>query len=454
MKNYLRTKLLIIIFIYGFLVNLSAQSFSPFVFDNFAGVTAMSYNPATIADSRYKADIEMVGFNFNIENNWVKINKDILKQDFHPMNFDYFVDGKNKFLLTNVDARVFSFMVSLNEKNSFGISSRGRMIFNINNFPSDFTEILLDSINLYNLMDKHISLNDLSINVLAYSEFAGTYARVLLDEQPHFIKGGITLKYLKGYGAFSGYSTNLDIIANSQDSTASATANVDYQSSFDLADFKDISVPSSSGFGLDLGLVYEWRPSDDDADVSESRKDNKYKVRLSFSLLDFGSVNFKTDFGENLTANFQNLSLIGLETDSTDLKDTLKHYYTITPNGSESFKMGLPTTINFNVDYKIVKSIYLNLSGRFALNQINYSKAGVHFFNSYSITPRWESLNGLLGFALPIQYSQFGNLKLGFGARIYTFWIGSSDLLGFFSKEGLSGTDLSLAMKIPIRYKD
>ena len=51
----------IAVFIISF-QNAKTQDFSPFINDNFAGVTGMFYNPASIAASRYKFDMEVLGF--------------------------------------------------------------------------------------------------------------------------------------------------------------------------------------------------------------------------------------------------------------------------------------------------------------------------------------------------------------------------------------------------------
>ncbi|HRO71310.1 MAG TPA: DUF5723 family protein, partial [Chitinophagaceae bacterium] len=54
----------------------------------------------------------------------------------------------------------------------------------------------------------------------------------------------------------------------------------------------------STGFGGDIGFVYEYRPGHEKykLDSNNYRRDlNKYKFRIGMALLDIGSVKYKRD---------------------------------------------------------------------------------------------------------------------------------------------------------------
>src|SRR5690606_21575418 len=119
-----------------------------------------------------------------------------------------------------------------------------------------------------------------------------------------------TLKYLQGAG--SAYAVRKNVTRNyDADGTnlgggqttgrIVSTGQVTYGrfDNFDNDNY-DYELPNATGFGTDLGFVYEWRPNH--ADYTETnadgesftRKDkNKYKLKLGVSITDLGSIKYK-----------------------------------------------------------------------------------------------------------------------------------------------------------------
>ena len=86
--------------------------------------------------------------------------------------------------------------------------------------------------------------------------------------------------------------------------------------------------PSSFGLGLDLGIVYEWRPNyakykydmDGKTDLW-MRNENKYKARIGFSIIDLGSMKFtKGGLSRNFVVNSSSLFDLHRFESSTDLE--------------------------------------------------------------------------------------------------------------------------------------
>lgn len=55
-----------------------SQNFLAFSNDNYSGATGMMYQPASIADSRYKFDMEVFAASSRIENNWWSVDHSVL----------------------------------------------------------------------------------------------------------------------------------------------------------------------------------------------------------------------------------------------------------------------------------------------------------------------------------------------------------------------------------------
>ena len=156
-------------------------------------------NPANIVDSRFKTDINLIGVSGLIGNDYYSAKfGDILKDDF-----DFDDDGtkspKNaNNAYGNVDILGPSFMFNINSRNSLAIFTRGRVFFNVNDINGDTYD------NISNEFDENEDFNvnegDYQMSANAWAETGITYATVLMDQEQHFLKGGISLKYLMGYG--------------------------------------------------------------------------------------------------------------------------------------------------------------------------------------------------------------------------------------------------------------
>ena len=119
-----------------------AQDFLGYLNSNYAGVNGLDLNPSSIVDSRYKADILLGGFSFNLTNNYMGIKKDAFANRVGPLlppdstsAWPAFSDPDfaKKYLFENLTGKtnsVFlsnqialpSFMFSINEKNGFSIT--------------------------------------------------------------------------------------------------------------------------------------------------------------------------------------------------------------------------------------------------------------------------------------------------------------------------------------------
>jgi len=174
-----------------------AQEFLGYSNSNYAGLYGIDLQPASIVDSRLAFDINFpfIGFNVGASNNFLKLGNASLIKIENPQ-------PKNLFL--NTDLLLPSFMININNKHSLAFSTNFRNIFNINNVSSNFAETLFDSVINCACDTPNISFNDLLNNTtidsrtMAWTELGLTYGTIILNKKKHFLKGAITLKYLRG----------------------------------------------------------------------------------------------------------------------------------------------------------------------------------------------------------------------------------------------------------------
>ncbi len=463
MKNiYIFILLLIGIFIQTKTVY--SQNFLAFSNDNYAGATGMFYQPASIADSRYKFDMELMGASTRIENNWWGIDSKVI---FNPKSIqdtlfikkyvDVIDNNDPKYISQALEARLLSFMVSLGEKRSIGFSVRARQLINLDNIDPEAADLMLNANDIPELFKKPLDYEDMSVNAVAWVEYGVTYAQVLLNKKKHFLKGGLTVKLLQGMGSAYLYETSLKYELQNDSIAVDIEGDFKFGATANLDDILDFKFAANPAVGLDFGFVYEFRPKFKDykykMDGKENlwqRDQNKYLVKVSFSVLDIGQMRFKKQFGSNdfkVSTDELNLNHFNFSTLQELADSTIDMQTSTDPN----YNFKLPTTINLNVDLRVVNHIYVNVGGRLALNQGSNSFSRVHYVNSISITPRFEG--AFFGASIPVRYNQFGELNVGLGLRLGPLWVGSNNLLAVTGlQKSITTADLYVAIKMPILY--
>ena len=116
-----------------------SQDFLGYVNSNYAGVSGINLNPACIADSRYKFDMTLVGFNLSFANNYIGLKREAIQNKntaFKDPAFKdkYIIERKNsdrKSLFVSNQIVAPSFMLTLSPKHAIAIDVL-RMPLNIN----------------------------------------------------------------------------------------------------------------------------------------------------------------------------------------------------------------------------------------------------------------------------------------------------------------------------------
>ncbi|MCK5846150.1 MAG: thrombospondin type 3 repeat-containing protein [Bacteroidales bacterium] len=442
-----------------------SQNYLAFSNDNYAGVTGMFYQPASIADSRYKFDMEIVGISTSFENNWwgidskVIYNPSLTQQKKFVENYVNVVDNNDpKYIFQSVEARGLSFMFNIGSKSSFGFSARVRQVLNLDNIDPVAAELMLNENNVPDLFGKTINYNDMSLNMIAWADYGLTYAQVFLKNKKHMIKGGITAKLLQGMGSGYLYAEDVKYKLVNDSIGQDVVGDFKFGASANMDDILEFQFASNPTVAFDFGFIYEFRPKYEEAqykmDGKEGlwRKDlNKYLLRFSFSMLDIGQMTFEKQFNSNdfkLTTDELNFNELGVESFEA-LADSTIDMQTST---DANYVYRLPTTINMNLDIRIASHLFVNVGGRYAFNRdfSHYSKA--HYLNSINITPRFETSR--FGVAVPVRYNQFNDLSVGLGLRLGPLWIGSNNLLAAVGlKDNITSADIYIALKFNIKHK-
>jgi len=440
--------------------SVKAQSYIGFLTDNYSGVNSVIANPANIADSRFKTDINLIGANGFFANDYFGVGF----SDLTSSDFDYDTDAKlspsnNNNFTGSVDVLGPSFMFNIGKKSSIAVFTRARAFVSGNEFNGEIIDDLDDSID--ESQDFIVDEGNFYASGNGWAEVGLTYARELMNKEEHFLKGGLSLKYLKGFGNayVTGRNVTIDYDADgatlpdsSTTGTLESTGDLFYGRAANYDDDSyDYEVPDANGFGVDLGFVYEWRPdyadyvvTGTDGETKVMKDKNKYKLKLGLSLTDIGAVKYK---GGTIDSYNVNNTITQQDYDNIEGAEELQNLYTFT-QATEDIKAGLPTALHFNADWNIQSHFYLNFNSDLSLRSVSRNSSRVA--NVLSLTPRFESK--WFSFYLPVSSYQYSGLQIGAGLRAGPFYVGSGSLISTFTKNEIKGADVYAGVKIPVYY--
>ncbi|MEO9892596.1 DUF5723 family protein [Aurantibacter sp.] len=425
--------------------HLNAQSYVGNVMDNYAGVHGVIVNPANVFDSPFSSDINLVSASGFVGSDFIGMSiSDLISNG----EFDFDTDAEryplsNNHFFGNVDVLGPSFMLNVGEKQSIALTTRVRGLFNLNNIDGNLYERISDGFEIGN--DFNFDSNNLNTTIHVFSEIGLTYGREILKTKDQFIKGGVTFKYLMGAGGLFVDSPELSGNYNGTTNFLSTQGSLAYGSTpgfeSDSPEFSDLQ----SGFGVDLGLVYEFRKRIIDDNV-QGTIPQQYKFKVALAITDIGSINYKdterTDYDATGNVN-------ALEFETKDLDEVLEDNYTGTTTTGEQ-KILLPTAMQIMADYYVGHKWYVGLHTSLSMRK---STSGIvnNIINTATLAPRWESK--WVSVYSPIGIRQYGDLAWGLGFRLGPLTFGSGSVLTNLISENSKNADVYVGLKIPLYKK-
>ncbi|WP_343589995.1 DUF5723 family protein [Flavobacterium sp.] len=423
-----------------------SQSYFGFRDDNFAGIQSALFNPSNIVDSKYKADVTFVSVSGTGQN------------DLYGVNFANILDGgydldtqasknfkSNNRGNFNADIMGPSVMFNITPLHSVALFTRVRSVTNLVGINGQ----LIDEVNKdVNASDNFLIAGGNPNGVSnSWAEIGASYATVLFDRDDHFVKGGITLKYLMAgvNGYINGNDLNVAFTKNEANPSLSeyySTGTIKTAASYDYANGNDPKFDmGSAGVGVDLGFTYEYRTN------CHSCAGNRYKFKAAASITDIGKLNYK-----NIVENTYNITGRVTQQDIEDADDIFEFFdanYTKI-SSRKGVKANLPTALHTNFDWNINQRFYLNLSGDFSL--VDAKKVnGTAIANSVTFSPRYETRQ--FSFYVPVTYMQYSGTQIGAGFRAGPLFIGSGTLFTNLFSNTSKGCNIYAGLKLPI-YQD
>jgi len=514
MKKLLFPILFLVFFSSGF-----SQNYLGVATSNYAGVMGNELNPASFVDGRFKFDLNLFSTNLNLYQNFGYLDTKYMRdaqnnlfgkdywwkksfgdtaifngwgaKPFEQFNTEPFSEGIIKHLydtLTksprgiymNYQLDLLNFAFHITPKISVGFNAKIRSITNVDNIDPKLAVLAESGLDTSDLWGRKLPEELLNLNHMTWSEYGLNYGQVVMDKNEHFLKVGGDLKYLQGYSSAYVHTNNFNYGLVDEDTSFYLQGDFayGYSNNFDKLidgniETNNLGLPkpsSKSGLGVDLGVVYEWRPKYKDYKFDMDGKtnlwmknQNKYELRIGASLLDLGALRFtkgglSRDFSVNVNRKFDlnqfesANSLIGFDQiiDSLIYQSTNPTEWTAGERDTAStFWVQTPAALSLQVDYHIWKYFYVNATGM--LNLLSPKRqAKVKTANQLSITPSFDY--AWFGIHLPISINEYSGFKAGAATRLGPLTIGITDFRTLLARGKVRGAEIFVGLRLPVLY--
>ncbi len=473
-------KILLLTFVFCVIIFKSSfsQDWIGYSSSNYAGINAILFNPAEIVDSRYSYDMSLAGVYLGFDNNYIGIHKGgffLNKMIKDTFNYDYLknkynIDSWDKGNRTKVarltiqqDALGPSVLIPINPKNAFAISTRFRNYANIDNVAPELAKNGIEGLADPEVLKQTFQSDNFRFSAMSWREFNFSYAMVIpisADNKTHFLKAGLTLKYLQSYFSAYMYGKNIKYNFTNSDTISLFDCSVSYghTSNIEIAPITFYSAGiQASGLGLDLGVVYEYRPNymdgylkQGDGSYKERMDINKYKIKAGFSITDLGGIKFNKDPDSyDFTANVINWNIYPLTVNHIqEFDDTLNNRWpTVDPSNQTTYKMGLPLDMKIYADYNFKHNIFFNVGMNLSPSMKN-KLSKLHNTTGGWLIPRYE--NKWFGVGIPLSFTTMGHFDAGLFTYLGPIYIGSPDLIRNAVGADVHSVKIYFGIKVPV----
>lgn len=407
----------------------SAQEMFGIVNSNYAGNNAWKFNPAFLADSRLKWDINIVSLEVYARNDYVYVPKGSLTlfkladgKQGEIGSFDkYNQPPKNAYVTSNL--LLPSFMIS-RKSHTFGFHIGARSYVNANKVPFHIAKFFFDGLDFEDQHNFDYSAKYFSVASAGWLEYGISYSGVISNYRRHYFSWGVNINFIKGLAGVYYVNQDLQYRVPNADTIYVQSVTSELGNSYSTTESKF----PGKGTGFDIGFSYERKREYQWTSVYRKSLIQTYDFKFGLALLDFGKITFSDNSAvvkvdaksDTMPASHLKGIKTGYVLDTTINSDFNQN--NIQPLAS--FQMSLPTALSLTFDRNISDYWYWNIS--MIYNLTNYGK-DLTRMKQLCFSLRYESKWFELG--LPLTFYNVEKPQVGFAFRFHSFFIGSDNIL-------------------------
>lgn len=472
-----RIQSILLLFLIASCFSVKSQEMLGTTIGNYAGINSVQLNPSAMHGSRQWLDIQLVGVDLSLQNNYMYLSKqefviwDIFKSGFILPSHDeeYGSEVRNFYRYNNSNRKQFFINLRVNgpgamviwKDHAFGIHSAVRSVSSIRKLPYDLANFLYLGLNYKPQQNINYQTNKrFGLAHMTWFEVGLSYAYKVYARGFNRLDAGLSIRKLFGLTALYSIIDNIDYIVL-DDSTLQVN-NLEASYGFSLPiDYGSHSVSSvtdplvaGGGWGFDLGVTYTRLKRSHQLQYIDrlcEQKYEDYQYRIGVALIDIGGVKFKhraKAFAiDNRSSYWENLTQYNFIT-VNQLMDTISYEFYGDSSATyidDKFTLWLPSALSIQFDYHYTDYWYVNaaLIFPFQLSKVSLARPAL-----LALTPRFESR--WFDASLPISLYNWYQLRVGLAFRFYFLTIGTEKLGPFLGFSNFNGMDFYLTIKIPL----
>ncbi|MEO6283031.1 MAG: DUF5723 family protein [Dyadobacter sp.] len=333
---------------------------------------------------------------------------------------------------SRINLRGPSLAFRLNPKLSMAIGTSTRFHTNYENVDGRLLSEIGEIVKVPQQYPYVMSKESMHMNAAVFSEINLSTSYLLFKNSVHSITGGLSLKYINGIAnsainvkeltgtirRINSYLTALN------DATGGVTTRTSGTLFGDL-NTNNLFKLNKASFGASFGLQYIYYGEGKEA-----------KFTVGFSVSDIGTIRYKADstysksynveisngYGLYFNNNFNNSTF----SQTTKVFDKYPDFFSKTSSSSQTYALGLPTTLNIWSDYKFDQHFYTRLTAIVNLRQKDAAAMTLYGNSLICLSPRWEK--GKFGISLPVMFRSISGLNAGLEARVGQLILGSNSI--------------------------
>jgi hypothetical protein len=465
-----------------FCVSVFSQDMLGVLNSNNAGIYNIGVNPSSMTTSKLYMDYNLFSMNLAFETNYIYIENSDFKNwiykritpayftsERESRSFTIYRDGGSKKGFVNLKIQGPAAMINYG-KHSFGASLSFKSHSTFTNLPQEMANFLYEAIDYdvqHNIDYSHTT--PIKMGSLSYTEISLSYAYIFKRYKWDFWSAGISVKPLLGNAGFYSNLNTVDYMVQSDDTAYIYNADFVYAYTAPI-NYDDNGFPEGPlirGFGvaLDLGITYQYTTKGHQNNVVNSLCDQRYEdynIRVGFSLLDLGFVNFnkKSERREYIAASADWYEVADTLPTGTmnEINTKVDHYFGSTASKvtkEDNFKIYTAPAASLQIDYHWKREYFLNAT---VIYGFNLGEAYIKRPSIIAFTPRYETNRFEVSLPISIYEWKFGKPRVGVMIRFGNFFIGSDKLnsiVGFADFTGMdfyAGLRLNLSRVLGMNY--
>ena len=444
---------------------------------NYSGLSGSVINPANMANSKLRADINLFSVHGFVENNYlyfpsrksslIKLTTGAYDYELFPKPYGtgnryvytYYDDKSLKNVFVNTRITGPSLMVAVQD-HMFAVRTSFRFVSSTRRLPYDMANFSYYTMDFKPQQNTYFVRDNYDMASMAWWELTFSYATVIKRSKSNLWSMGVSAGPLFGYsgvylaGGDTRYIVYNDDVLNVEqlNGEMGMSLPVDYSS-----DQIDLMHPMTRGigWGMDIGFTWQYRDKPYQRKVPHDcykKNFENYKFKLGVSLLDIGWVNFSKNAERHVYENVHNNWIDVNQLDYVNIKEGLRtasELFYGDPDASlrgNAFKIFLPTTASIQFDYHFIDQWYVNGT---VVVPVMYASPMVERPFVLAVTPRYESR--FIEVNLPLVLYDFRYPRFGLSVRVDGLTIGTDNLRCFTSSKDFTGADFYVSYRIMLR---